>query len=104
MREIRRVHAAGQLSPAGSLYFSPTKPVEELYDEDEQSLVIGSAMHEGELQAVLKSLRGAGINIVAIHNHMMQDEPRFVFLHYWGKGPAASLAKGLKSALDTQSR
>ena len=57
------------------------------------------AVHEDELQPVLKTLRTAGINIVAIHNHMIHDEPRFIFLHYWGKGPAAGLAQGLKSAL-----
>lgn len=62
------------------------------------------AMLESELQTVLKSLRNAGINIVAIHNHMTHEEPQYVFLHYWGKGPAAVLAKGLKSALDTQGR
>jgi hypothetical protein len=53
---------------------------------------------------VLKALRKAGINIVAIHNHMTHEEPQFVFLHYWGKGPAAGLARGLRSALDTQGR
>jgi hypothetical protein len=58
------------------------------------------AVHEDELQPVLKALRAAGINIVAIHNHMIHDEPRFIFLHYWGKGPAEGLARGLKSALD----
>jgi hypothetical protein len=68
---------------------------------DENAFVDGDfAMHEGELQAVLKSLRGAGINVVAIHNHMMQDEPRFVFLHYWGKGPASELAQAIRAALD----
>jgi hypothetical protein len=72
---------------------------------DETAAVDGDfAMLESELQPVLKALRKAGINIVAIHNHMTHEEPQYVFLHYWGKGPAASLAKGLKSALDTQSR
>lgn len=72
---------------------------------DEAAFVDGDfAMLESELQPVLKALRKAGINIVAIHNHMTHEEPQFVFLHYWGKGPAASLAKGLKSALDTQGR
>ena len=55
-----------------------------------------------ELQPVLKALRTAGINIVAIHNHMTQEEPQYVFLHFWGKGNAATLARGLRSALDTQ--
>lgn len=60
------------------------------------------AMLESELQPVLKALRKAGINIVAIHNHMTEEEPQYVFLHYWGKGPAAELARGFKSALDAQ--
>jgi hypothetical protein len=55
-----------------------------------------------ELQSVLKALRRTGINIVAIHNHMTEEEPRYVFLHYWGKGPAESLAESLKTALDAQ--
>lgn len=68
---------------------------------DEAAIVDGDvAMHEAELQDVLKSLRGAGINIVAIHNHMTDDEPQSVFLHYWGKGPAADLARGVRAALD----
>ena len=60
------------------------------------------AMRESERPAVLKALRKAGISIVAIHNHMTEEEPRYVFLHYWGKGPAAALAQGLKAALDAQ--
>ena len=70
---------------------------------DDAAFVDGDfAMLEPELQPVLKTLRKAGINIVAIHNHMTHEEPQFVFLHYWGKGPAAALAKGLRSALDAQ--
>ena len=60
------------------------------------------AMLEGEVQGVLKALRAANINIVAIHNHMIGESPRYVFLHYWGVGPVEDLAKGLKSALNTQ--
>jgi hypothetical protein len=56
-------------------------------------------MRELELQGVLKALRSAGIRVVAIHNHMTGEEPRLVFLHYWGVGPAASLALGVRSAL-----
>lgn len=53
-----------------------------------------------ELQRVIKALRGAQIHVVAIHNHMVGEEPRTVFLHYWGVGPSASLAKGVRAALD----
>lgn len=72
---------------------------------DDNAFVDGDfAMHESELQNVLKTLRKAGINIVAIHNHMTHEEPQYVFLHYWGKGSTAALARGLKAALDTQSK
>ena len=57
------------------------------------------AMKEAELQPVLKALRNAGIRVVAIHNHMSGEQPRVMFLHYWGVGPAASLAAGVRSAL-----
>ena len=62
------------------------------------------AMLEDELQDVLKALRHANINIVAIHNHMTHEQPRIMFLHFWAKGPAEELARGVKSALDTQKK
>jgi hypothetical protein len=70
---------------------------------DDQAVVDGDfATVAGELQTVLRTLRGAGINIVAIHSHMEEDTPKYIFLHYWGIGPAASLAQGVKAALDAQ--
>ena len=70
---------------------------------DDKAVVDGDfAMLESELQPVLKALRGAGINIVAIHQHMAGEVPRILFLHFWGVGPSESLAKGVKAALDTQ--
>jgi len=70
---------------------------------DQQAVVDGDfAMLEGELQAVLKTMRAEGINIVAIHQHMTQESPRILFLHYWGKGKAVDLAKVVKKALNTQ--
>jgi len=70
---------------------------------DGEAVVDGDfAMFEGELQAVLKALRKAGIDVLAIHNHMTGELPRVVFLHYWGIGPAAQLARRLRSALDAQ--
>ncbi len=62
------------------------------------------AMLEDELQGVLKALRHANIDVVAIHNHMTHEQPRIVFLHFWGKGTAEDLARGLKTALDTQGK
>jgi hypothetical protein len=68
---------------------------------DERAVVDGDfAMLEGELQNVLKALRHAGINIVAIHQHMTGENPRVMFLHYWGVGRTEDLAKGLAAALE----
>jgi hypothetical protein len=73
--------------------------------QDGKALVDGDfAMREEELQGVLKALRAAGINIVAIHQHMIEEKPHILFLHYWGKGKAVDLANGIKSALATQSK
>lgn len=67
---------------------------------DEKAAVAGDfAMLESELQGVLKALRAAGINIVAIHQHMAGEEPRVLFLHFWGVGKTEDLAKGIKAAL-----
>jgi hypothetical protein len=72
---------------------------------DDLAVVDGDfAMLESELQGVLKTLRKAGIDIVAIHQHMTGEEPRIMFLHYWGIGRTEDLAKGIKAALDTQTK
>jgi hypothetical protein len=68
---------------------------------EDKAIVDGDfAMRESELQDVLKTLRKAGINVVAIHQHMVGEQPRIMFLHYWGVAPANDLAKGLRAALD----
>jgi hypothetical protein len=60
------------------------------------------AVLENELQTVLKTLRAANINIVAIHQHMTGENPRMLFLHYYGRGKAPALAQGVKAAINTQ--
>jgi hypothetical protein len=73
--------------------------------KDDNALVDGDfAMREEEVQGVLKSLRKSGISIVAIHQHMIEEKPRIMFLHYWGKGKAMDLARGVKAALETQKK
>ena len=57
-------------------------------------------MLEDEVAPVIKALVENGIEVVAVHNHMVHEEPRIFFLHYWGVGNAEQLAKGLKTALD----
>jgi hypothetical protein len=70
---------------------------------DELAAVDGDfIMTASEVQTVLRALRKSGIHIVALHNHMAGEQPAFYFTHFWGKGPAEHLARGLRSALDAQ--
>jgi len=67
---------------------------------DDNAIVDGDfAVTEDELQPVLKSLLKDKINIVAIHQHMTHEEPRIMFFHYWGRGPAKDLANAVKGGL-----
>ncbi len=60
------------------------------------------AMLELEVAPVIRELRAGGIEVVAVHNHMFFEDPRVIFLHYWGIGKADTLATVFKRALDTQ--
>lgn len=67
---------------------------------NENAFVDGDfAVTEEELQAVLRTLRKGNINIVAIHNHMTMENPRLIFLHFWGTGQAEDMAKTIKKGL-----
>lgn len=71
------------------------------YGSDANAEVAGDvAMLGSEVTPVLKALRGHGLNVVAIHQHMVGTQPTVYFLHYWGTGPAEKLATGFKAALD----
>jgi hypothetical protein len=66
----------------------------------ERAAVAGDfAMLENEVEPVIKALVENGIEVVAVHNHMVHEQPRIFFLHYWGTGRAEQLAKGLRAAL-----
>jgi Domain of Unknown Function (DUF1259) len=68
---------------------------------DADAMVAGDvAMLEGEVTPVLKALRAAGLNVVAIHHHMTDTKPVVIFLHYYGTGPAQQLATGVRAAID----
>ena len=67
---------------------------------DDNAVVDGDfAVNEDELQPALKAMRVGGINIVAIHSHMTYEQPRILFFHYWGRGPAKKLAEVIQGAL-----
>ena len=67
---------------------------------DDNAIVDGDfAVEEDQMQTALKLLRRNDINIVAIHSHMTHENPRILFFHYWGRGPAKDLARSIKDAL-----
>ena len=75
------------------------------YGSDANAEVAGDvAMLAPEVTPVLKALRSNGLNVVAIHQHMIGTRPTIYFLHYWGTGPAEKLAVGFKAALNELGR
>jgi hypothetical protein len=55
----------------------------------------------GEVNSVIKTLRRNGIAVTALHSHMLMEEPRLFFMHFWANDDAVKLAKGLRAALDS---
>src|SRR5262249_20486623 len=53
-----------------------------------------------EVNPVIKALRQNGISVTALHSHMLDEQPRLFFMHYWANDDALKLAKGLRAALD----
>jgi hypothetical protein len=54
----------------------------------------------GEVNPVIKALRANGIEVTALHSHMLDEQPRLFFMHFWANDDAVKLAKGLRAALD----
>ena len=57
-----------------------------------------------EVNPVIKELRAAGIEVTAIHSHMLDEQPRLIFMHFWANDDAIMLTKGLRAALDKTAR
>jgi hypothetical protein len=67
---------------------------------DENAMVMGDlVLLEGEITPVLDKLRGAGFEITAVHNHLAEETPHVMYMHYMGHGNAAQLAGALRGAL-----
>ena len=68
---------------------------------NERAHVAGDvAMTASEVNKVIRALRKGGISIAAVHNHMLDEEPRIFFLHYWGTGPVEKLAETVRDAFN----
>ena len=71
------------------------------FGSDADAVVAGDvAMLPSEVQDVLKILRSHSVEVVAIHQHMIDTNPQIIFLHYWGRGKAADLATAFRATLD----
>jgi hypothetical protein len=83
----------GSMGLATALNFQPTGAGKVAITGD--FVLLGS-----EVNPVIKALRQNGIQVTAIHSHMLQEEPRLFFMHFWANDDAVKLAKGLRAALD----
>ncbi|HMJ23847.1 MAG TPA: DUF1259 domain-containing protein [Terriglobales bacterium] len=67
---------------------------------DKDAMVMGDlVLLENELTPVMKKLRAAGFEITAVHNHLLNEAPRVIYMHYMGHGKAVELAKSLHAGL-----
>ena len=67
---------------------------------DDNAMVMGDlVLLEEELNPVMAKLRSSGFEISAVHNHLMEETPKVMYMHYMGHGPAAQLATSLRAAL-----
>jgi hypothetical protein len=53
-----------------------------------------------EVNPVIQTLRASGIEVTALHSHMLMEQPRLFFMHFWANDDALKLARGLRAALD----
>jgi hypothetical protein len=68
--------------------------------QDDAQIAGDIAMLPAEINNVIRALRKHNLEVVAVHSHMLTDDPHIIFLHYYGRGPAAVLALGFRAALD----
>jgi hypothetical protein len=84
---------AGPMGVATAINFQPTGGGKAAIMGD--FVLVGS-----EVNPVINALRANGIEVTAVHSHMLDEQPRLYFLHFWANDDAVKLAKGLRAALD----
>lgn len=88
-----QIAPAGPMGVATAINFQPTG--------GGKAAITGDFVLTGEeVGPVLKALRGNGIEVTAIHSHMLTEQPRLIFMHFWANDDALKLARALRSALD----
>lgn len=87
------VAPAGPMGVATGINFQPTG--------GDKAAITGDFVLTGdEINPVVKALRSNGIEVTAIHSHMLGEQPRLFFLHFWANDDAIKLAQGLRSAIN----
>jgi len=88
-----QIAPAGPMGVATAINFQPTG--------GGKAAITGDFVLTGEeVNPVIKTLRTNGIEITAIHSHMLTEQPRLIFMHFWANDDALKLARGLRAALD----
>jgi hypothetical protein len=92
------IHEGGQEVPpsmgvATAINFQPSG--------DGKAAITGDfVLAASEVNPVIRALQGNGIEVTALHSHMLDEEPRLFFMHFWANDDAMKLARGLRAALD----
>jgi hypothetical protein len=88
-----QIAPAGPMGVATVMNFQPTG--------NGKAAITGDFVLTGdEVNPVIKMLRANGIEVTAIHSHMLSEQPRLIFMHFWANDDALKLARGLRAALD----
>ena len=88
-----QIAPAGIMGVATAINFQPTG--------GGKAAITGDFVLTGEeVNPVVKALRDNGIEVTAIHSHMLTEQPRLIFMHFWANDDAIKLARGLRAALD----
>jgi hypothetical protein len=88
-----QIAPAGPMGVATAINFQPTG--------GGKAAITGDFVLTGdEVNPVIKALRENGIEVTAVHSHMLDEQPRLIFMHFWANDDAIKLAKGLRAALD----
>jgi Domain of Unknown Function (DUF1259) len=83
----------GPMGVAQAIGFQPT-------GEGKAAITGDFVLTANEVNPVIKALRSNGIEVTALHSHMLDEQPRLFFCHFWANDDALKLAKGLRAALD----
>ena len=88
-----QIAPVGPMGVATAINFQPTG--------GGKAVITGDFVLAGdEVNPVIRALRANGIDVTAVHSHMLDEQPRLFFLHFWANDDALKLAKGLRAALD----